>query len=77
MSGVFGSKHTAIEQPLDALRSTRPESSGIAETLTPLDIKASVILKSAGSKIPFWAETAATMAPSERKVFILDFVRKE
>lgn len=77
MSEVFGSKHTAIEQPLDAVLSTRPESSGIAETLTPLDIKASVMLKSAGSKIPFWAETAATMVLSEKKVFILDVVRKE
>jgi len=40
-----------MEQPLNNDLSTRGASSGIAETLTPLSSNASVILKSAGSKV--------------------------
>jgi len=59
-----------MEQPLRAGRSAKPASSGIAETLTPLEISASVTLKSAGSKVPLCAKTTAMRAPSEMKIFI-------
>ena len=67
---------TAIEHGLgSSVRSTSPESSGIAETSTPLPMRASVTLKLVGSKVPVlaWARVPAARAPKEATVRDLMF----
>jgi hypothetical protein len=65
---VNSMQRTAIEHGVrSSVRSTSPESSAMAETSTPLPMRALVILKSAGSKPPMlaWARVPAARAPKE------------
>ena len=61
-------QRTAIEHELKSrVRSTSPDSSGRADTSTPLSMRASVMLKLAGSKVLVlvWAKVPAARAPTE------------
>ena len=63
---------TAIEHPLKVDLSTSGASSVIAETLTPLSRRASVMLKSGGSNV-LWDKPPATRAAYRTKTFISSF----
>jgi hypothetical protein len=56
LKGGTASILTAIEQPLEDDRTTKFANSGIADTLTPLPMSASVTLKSGASNVS-WADT--------------------
>lgn len=59
---------TAIEQPLEDDRATKFANSGIADTLTPLLMRASVTLKSGASNVS-WADTPTLTAKIPDVIF--------
>ena len=68
LKGGTASLLTAMEQPLSEDQTTKPANSGIAETLTPLPMSASVTLKSGASKAS-WANTPAATARVPDMIF--------
>jgi hypothetical protein len=65
-----------MEQPFRDDRTTNPANSGMAETLIPLSMRASVTLKSAGSKAS-WAVTPAATARAPSEIFSKNFMAME
>jgi hypothetical protein len=59
---------TAIAQPFNEVSTARPVNSGMADTLMPLPVRASVTLKSAGSKT-CWGDAPAATATAPRNNF--------
>ena len=66
-------KPTATEQPLKDDRMARPANSGIAETLTPFWMRASVTLKSGASNVS-WAYTLTVAATVPQAIAAMSFM---
>jgi hypothetical protein len=64
-----GGELTAIEHPAVEDLVVKDSNSGNAEILTPWSRRASVTLKSGGSKVLSWAETNATMPNARAAVY--------
>jgi hypothetical protein len=62
-----------MEQPLRDYRTTKPANSGIAETLMPLLMSASVTLKSGASKMSC-AVTPTVTARAAHTAFSMNFM---
>lgn len=64
---------TAMEQPDEDERVTKPANSGIAETLTPLPMSASVTLKSGASK-DSWPETPTIAVRVTQAIVLINLI---